>query len=423
MIRPDGISVTELNRMISEGIRRAPGLRNVTVTAEVSGFKHHLPSGHWYFSLKDPGAVISCVMFRQNNIHAACKPADGDRVTIDGDVEFYSRDGKIQLYVTRMRPAGTGSILENLEILKKKLAAEGLFDRERKKILPLFPGKVAVITSPSGAALHDILNVSGHRCPGIPIVIVPCQVQGAGAGDEIAAAVRRASGIDGVEVIILARGGGSMEDLWCFNEEAVVRAVAECPIPLVSGVGHETDTTLCDYAADFRASTPSNAAEVVFPDREELRGRITYLRREMMKAAEGKLSSLQLELSGKRAALQRLSPELTLQRLSSRSRENRNKMESVLMQRIQGQASVLDGQRTEMEKGMLLALAQKENLLQNLHTRIHAISPLNVLQRGYALVYGEENHVVPDAETAGRQENMSIRFRDGTVRVRREEMN
>ena len=201
MIRPDGISVTELNRMISEGIRRAPGLRNVTVTAEVSGFKHHLPSGHWYFSLKDPGAVISCVMFRQNNIHAACKPADGDRVTIDGDVEFYSRDGKIQLYVTRMRPAGTGSILENLEILKKKLAAEGLFDRERKKILPLFPGKVAVITSPSGAALHDILNVSGHRCPGIPIVIVPCQVQGAGAGDEIAAAVRRASGIDGVEVI------------------------------------------------------------------------------------------------------------------------------------------------------------------------------------------------------------------------------
>ncbi len=262
--RQTGISVSELNQLIGEALRNEPRIRSVTVTGEISSFKHHLASGHWYFSLKDESSAIACVMFRQNNLRTRFKPRDGDAVTVTGHVEIYPRDGKVQLYVMDMQAAGSGDLYQQFETLRQKLLNEGLCDQGRKRLLPQIPNKVAVITSASGAALHDILKVSAFRCPWIPIVLVPSGVQGSQAAGELVEALERAEKIPGVDVIILARGGGSLEDLWCFNEESLARAVAGCSIPVVTGVGHETDTTIVDFVSDVRASTPSNAAEIVF---------------------------------------------------------------------------------------------------------------------------------------------------------------
>ena len=266
MTNEAGLSVSELNLIISEAIRREPRTRSVLVRGEVSSFRNQIASGHWYFSLKDAQASITCAMFRNANLRAQIRPKDGDQVLAEGYIDFYAPQGKVQLIVTGLRPAGLGDMYIRLEELKRKLAAEGLFDPSRKRLLPMKPRKVAVVTSRSGAALHDILNVSALRSPEIPIVLVPVTVQGAGAGKEIAEGIRQANRTD-AEVIIVARGGGSAEDLWCFNDEEVARAVAASEKPVVSGVGHEIDTSLCDLAADVRASTPSNAAEIVFPGR------------------------------------------------------------------------------------------------------------------------------------------------------------
>ena len=269
MNQQTGLSVSELNIMISEAVRRDPRTRSVLVRGEVSSFRNQIASGHWYFSLKDAQASIPCAMFRNANLKAQIRPKDGDQVLAEGYVDFYAPQGKIQMIVIGLRPAGLGDLYIRLEELKRKLAAEGLFDPSRKRQLPMRPRKVAVVTSRSGAALHDILNVSAMRCPSVPVVLIPVAVQGAGAAREIAEGVYRANTETDADVIIVARGGGSAEDLWCFNDEAVARAVAGSRIPVVSGVGHEIDTSLCDLAADVRASTPSNAAEIVFPDRRE----------------------------------------------------------------------------------------------------------------------------------------------------------
>ena len=280
-----GMTVSELNLVIQEAIRKEPRTRSVTVTGEVSGFRHHLASGHWYFVLKDAESSINCVMFRQNTPHAVVRPYDGQSITINGYVDVYARNGSYQLYAMSLREAGTGDLYAQFEALKKKLHDEGLFDPARKKRLPMVPRKVAVVTSASGAALQDIYNVSAKRCPFIPIILIPVTVQGDQAAREIAKGIRIAGSRNDTDVIIVARGGGSAEDLWCFNDEMIARAISESPVPVVSGVGHEIDTTICDLAADVRASTPSNAAEIVFPDRKELDGRIRTMRLYLMKAA------------------------------------------------------------------------------------------------------------------------------------------
>ena len=303
MSETGSISVSELNLLIAEAIRREPRVRSVTVRGEVSGFRPHLASGHWYFSLKDEESAVSCVMFRQNNIRAGIRPRDGDRVLVSGYVDVYPKNGSYQLYAMSLRPDGTGDLFLQFEELKRKLSAEGLFDPARKRVLPMVPRKVAVVTSASGAAWQDILNVSAMRNPSVPIVLVPVTVQGVRAAAEIAAGIRAANEQTDADVLIVARGGGSAEDLWCFNDEAVARAVAASRIPVVSGVGHEIDTTICDLAADVRASTPSNAAEIVFPDRKELRGRTEALRAGLRRAAERETARAGATL---RAALLRL---------------------------------------------------------------------------------------------------------------------
>ena len=411
-----GISVSELTIMISEAIRRDPRTRSVTVRGEVSGFKHHIASGHWYFSLKDPDAAVSCVMFRQNTLKAKIRPKDGDSVVADGYVEVYAAQGKYQLYVTGLRAGGTGDLYIRLEALKRKLAAEGLFDPGRKRPLPMSPGKVAVVTSQSGAALHDILNVSGARNPSVPIVLIPVTVQGAGAGSEIAAGIRKANETD-ADVIIVARGGGSPEDLWCFNDEAVVRAVAGSRKPVVSGVGHEVDVTLCDLAADVRAATPSNAAEIVFPDRKELATRVRLIRSGLVRAEGEILARVQARAGDAARRLAALSPEKRLIRLTAGAGMAREQLISAVRRTAEQKRQELNTAQAGLEQSARRRLTEAEHRAARLRERLEAVNPAAVLKRGYALVYDGEGRMVTRAAEAKRHREMTLRFADGRVGV------
>ena len=255
------LEVSEVNEYVRQLLQNEPALRKVRLRGEISNFKRH-SSGHWYFTLKDERCRIAAVMFRQNAMRMSIRPMDGMSVIVSGQVGLYSEGGSYQITCDSMRPDGIGTLYQQFEALKKRLAAEGLFDEEHKRRLPYRPKKIAVVTSETGAVLHDICMVSRARDPGVPLVLVPVQVQGAGAAESIAQGIRRAAKIPEVEVVIVGRGGGSMEDLWAFNEEIVARAIYDCPIPVISAVGHETDFTIADFVADRRAATPSNAAEM-----------------------------------------------------------------------------------------------------------------------------------------------------------------
>ena len=416
-----GLSVSELNLMISEYIRRDPRFKSVLVRGEVSSFRNQIASGHWYFSLKDANATIPCAMFRGANLRAQIRPKDGDQVLAEGYVDFYGPQGKIQLIVQSLRSAGLGEMYIRLEELKRKLDAEGLFDPARKRQLPMKPGKVAVVTSASGAALHDILNVSGLRCPSVPIVLVPVTVQGTGAGKEIAEGIRRANEETGADVIIVARGGGSAEDLWCFNDEAVARAVAGSGKPVVSGVGHEIDTTLCDLAADVRASTPSNAAEIVFPDRRELQGRVELMAAGLAQACGGNIQKAELRLKEALRRLSALSPEKRIALLMNRREMLKLQLCGILGSRTEKTAGELKD-----AKGLLQAAAgnrvrEAEHHAERLRERLRAVSPLAVLDRGYAMVCDSGDGLITRAAEAEKHDEMTLLFADGRVAVNRKE--
>lgn len=413
------MTVSELNLAVDEAIRRDPRLQDVTVRGEVSGFKHHLASGHWYFALKDAESSVSCVMFRQNTVRSTIRPADGESVIVTGYIKLYPRTGACQLYVTGMRSAGTGDLYQRFEELKRKLNAEGLFDQRRKRPLPLVPRKVAVVTSRSGAAIHDILNVSGARNPAIPIVLIPAAVQGNGAAEEIAAGIRRACRDTDADVIIVARGGGSAEDLWCFNEETVARAVAESRIPVVSGVGHEVDVSICDLAADVRAATPSNAAEIVFPDRKELEERIHLVRMGLRHAGNNRLRAAERKTAEIRTRLTALSPDRRIAGLTHLAGMTRERLANTMNRIIENRISTLKNDRNRLEKSAEQRIEREKARTALCRERLKALNPLGVLGRGYALVYTADGRMIKTAEEAGREVQMQIRFADGRVPVAR----
>ena len=416
-----GLSVSELNLIISEAVKRDPRTRSVLVRGEVSSFRNQIASGHWYFSLKDAQASITCAMFRNANLKAKIRPKDGDQVLAEGYVDFYSPQGKIQLIVTGLRPAGLGDLYIRLEELKRKLAAEGLFDESRKRQLPMKPRKVAVVTSQSGAALHDILNVSALRCPAIPIVLVPVTVQGEGAGKIIAEGIRKANGQTDADVIIVARGGGSAEDLWCFNDEAVARAVAASRLPVVSGVGHEIDTTLCDLAADMRASTPSNAAEIVFPDSRELQGRVNLLRSALVRTETAELRRNELKVTGLVQRLTALSPEKQIALLMNRREMAKLQLQGAVNARMEQAALAVKEARNSLRLSAGNRVKDAEHRTARLRERLAAVSPLAVLNRGYALVYSPEEKILTRAAEAEKESAMTLQFADGRVAVARKE--
>jgi len=415
------ISVSELNLMVAEAIRRDPRTRSVIVRGEISGFRNHIATGHWYFSLKDSDAAVSCVMFRTNTLKAKLRPKDGDLVLAEGYVDVYPAQGKYQLYVTGLRSAGQGEEYIRLEMLKRRLAAEGLFDPGRKRPLPLVPKKVAVVTSQSGAALHDILNVSGMRCPFVPIVLIPVPVQGNGAGKGIAEGIRRADEETDADVIIVARGGGSAEDLWCFNDEAVARAVAGSRKPVVSGVGHEVDITLCDLAADVRASTPSNAAEIVFPDTRDLFKRTALLRSGMFRAWADELRKTELQLKDTVQRLSALSPEKRISMLMNQASLSRARLSGAFQWKIESRNADTRATRTALIQAATNRIRETEHMTAKLRERLTAVNPMAVMCRGYAIVYDTDGQMITSAAQAQKREEMSLRFADGRIRVARKE--
>ncbi|HEY68110.1 MAG TPA: exodeoxyribonuclease VII large subunit, partial [Thermoflexia bacterium] len=304
-------TVSQLTGYIRRLIEDDPELSDVWVEGEVSNFSR-ASSGHCYFTLKDAGSQIGCVMWRSVAKVQDYLPVGGDLVLAHGRVGVYEAGGRYQLYVDQLRPAGVGDLYRQFELLKARLEAEGLFAPERKRPLPRFPRRIGVVTSPSAAALRDILNVLGRRYPLAEVLLAPTPVQGDDAPPQIVAAIEALNGRDDVDIIIVARGGGSLEELWAFNDERVARAVAASRIPVICGVGHETDFSLADFAADVRAPTPSAAAELVAPDRAELRAQVKGLAAALMGALQGAIEERRWRLAEQTRALKHLSPAVQL---------------------------------------------------------------------------------------------------------------
>ena len=387
------ITVSELNEYVRVSLAGDPLLRCIRVTGEISGYKQHI-SGHRYFSLKDEKARIQCVMFRQNAQSLLFQPRDGMRVTITGAVSLFVRDGAYQLYAETMEQQGAGNLFQQFEALKQKLMAEGLFDPARKRELPFRPTVIGVATSKTGAAVRDIIRVAKRRDPGVGIVVAPCSVQGERAADEIVKSIRLLNRQGQSQVLLVGRGGGSMEDLWPFNEEKVARAIAESRIPVISCVGHETDFTIADFVADVRAATPSMAAEMAVPVRAELENARQALSRRLLRSLESgqRLRRLRLEKCMASAALS--DPA----RLTAASREK----------------TALSEKR--LREAMAKRLSTESARLSELNRTLRAVSPQAVLDRGYAAVK-KGGCYVSRAEQLRSRDQIELILSDGVRRA------
>ena len=409
------LEVSEVNEYVRQLLQNEPALRKVRLRGEISNFKRH-SSGHWYFTLKDERCRIAAVMFRQNAMRMSIRPMDGMSVIVSGQVGLYSEGGSYQITCDSMRPDGIGTLYQQFEALKNRLAAEGLFDEEHKRRLPYRPKKIAVVTSETGAVLHDICMVSRARDPGVPLVLVPVQVQGAGAAESIAQGIRRAAKIPEVEVVIVGRGGGSMEDLWAFNEEIVARAIYDCPIPVISAVGHETDFMIADFVADRRAATPSNAAEMAVPDLREILAGLDGMRQHLQTALSQHLQETRLALMMLEKRLAACDPNQRLTALEKRLGGAKMRLEHQMSQRISALTPRLGMARIRLDGAAEQNLQRKTERLHRQKLHLQALNPEAVLERGYALVL-DGGRVLPDREAARTHPQMTIRFRDGEMRV------
>lgn len=387
------VSVTQLTQYIKLLLDRDEILSQACVRGELSNYKIH-SSGHHYFTLKDEGAVISCVMFRSDAMRLRFRPETGMKAILSGRVSLFPKSGQYQIYVSHMQPDGVGDLAVAFEQLKKKLSAEGLFDPARKKPLPRYPGTVALVTSPTGAAVQDMIRILGRRWPLARVLVCPVRVQGAGAAEEIAAMLDYVDGHDLADVIITGRGGGSMEDLWAFNEEIVARAIARCDIPVISAVGHEPDVTIADFAADVRAATPSNGAEIAVCDQSELRDALGQLTVRLTRAQDRRISALTDRLNRLRSSPVMRSPEGA----------------------IQQRELLLELLRQRLEHAGTRRFQQEEQRLARLAGRLDALSPLKVLARGYALASREDGTVIRAAGELAPGEPIRLRLGQGSAR-------
>lgn len=385
------LTVSQLNEYVHRMFQMDPMLRAIELKGEISNLKFH-QSGALFFTMKDENASISCVMYSGDVDGLQAMPFEGMRAVASGSVALYVRGGQFQFVVKRMRAQGVGVLYERLQMLKEKLGREGLFEPERKRALPPYPDTIGVVSSPTGAVIHDILNVSLRRNPDAHILLCPVRVQGIGADEEVVEAIHLLERLEHVSVIIVARGGGSMEDLWTFNEERVVRAVAMCKKPIVSAVGHETDVTLCDLAADLRAPTPSAAAECVVPVRDEMLNKIEIMRRQMQESARNAVAERQNALKLAQIKLSANHPSLTIRR-----------QEEQLAQRMDA----------------LLRAAERQ--IQNRQTRLETqtaalelLSPYAALKRGYAIVQNA-GRAISKAGGLCVGDEVTVRFADGVI--------
>lgn len=387
------LSVTQLNEYLKMVIEGDRVLSNVFVRGEISNFKLY-SSGHAYFTLKDDAGQLKSVMFRSYFSRLAFMPEDGMRVIAHGRVSVYESSGQYQLYVDDLQPDGAGSLAMRFEQLKRKLAAEGLFDEARKRPLPPMPKRIGVITSPSGAAVHDIINVLGRRFPAAEMILYPSEVQGAQAPAQLISGVEFFSMTGLVDVIILGRGGGSAEDLWAFNDEYLARAVASCSVPVISAVGHESDFTICDFVADRRAPTPSAAAEIAVPDMGEiLRG--------LASMKIGLQTSMQKRITQER----RILGQITASRVFTRPEQM---LDHFRMR--------LDEREADLNRAIEQTLLQRKQSTASMAGKLQALNPLSILSRGYATV-SRDGASITSVKQINDNDTLDIRMADGSVRA------
>ncbi len=394
------ITVSSLNSHILALFERDELLRDVWVLGEVSNWKR-AASGHIYFSLKDSGAAVSAVMWKALALSQSWLPAEGDQIVAHGYIGVYPERGVYQLYVNQILPAGRGQLYEKLEQIKQRLAAAGLFDPERKRPIPLTARRVGIVTSRNAAALRDILRVLAERWPLVELVLFPSLVQGAGAAAQLGAAIVAANEyareVAPLDLLILARGGGSIEDLWAFNDEELANTIAQSELPIVTGVGHETDFTIADFVADLRAPTPSAAAAAVTPDRNEIQAQLALVQRRLAQAATTQVQGARSALYQRERRLQQLAPQRQLD-LRRQQLEDRQVRLAFALRRV------LDRQTSR--------LAAAEQWLQ-------ALNPAAVLQRGYSIIQKIDGPVVTAPEQSVAGEDLQVRAVGGNYRVTR----
>ena len=386
------LTVTQLNEYVKLLLDSDGVLSALAVSGEISNFKRHY-SGHIYFSLKDAGGVVRCVMFAGNAVSLTFAPKDGDRVVCRGRVSVFPRDGAYQLYVSSIQKAGLGELYAEFERLKKKLGAEGLFDQSRKRPLPHFPRTVGIVTSATGAAIRDMKNVLGRRWPLAKIIICPALVQGAGAPESIIAGIDRIESQTDADVIIIGRGGGSFEDLSCFNDEALARRVAASKVPIISAVGHETDFVITDFTADLRAPTPSAAAELAVPDMSEMLMRISRIRQGIESDVRVMLDACERKVAGIAALPSLSSPE----RMLDVYEEN------------------LISLTTRIYHSYKNSVELRSARLSSLENSVRALSPEAVLSRGYAIIKRASGETVTAAAALSPDEKIKIAMSDGEI--------
>lgn len=385
------LSVSQLNDYVNTLLRNDMLLGSVSIRGEISGFKRHT-SGHVYFSLKDDNALVRCVMFRQNAADMPAGVGDGMQVVLSGYASIYTRDGQFQFYVKSMRREGEGELYRRFLMLKTRLEAQGLFDLAHKKPIPRLPGCIGIVTSKTGAALQDIINITRRRFPMMNILLAPAAVQGAGAAQEIAAAISLLDKSGKVDVIICGRGGGSIEDLWAFNEETVARAIYACKTPIISAVGHETDFTIADFAADLRAPTPSAAAELCVPEYEALNDTLEYYKEKLFTLCADSLSKADKALAA----------------------AEHGAMFNLCSHKVEISAARLDVLQNELGLAARANVAAAEHKLGVAEAKLDPLSPQRTLERGFAIIKKGQKLAL-SAEELAPGDKIELLFADGTV--------
>lgn len=388
------ITVTDLNKYIKGKIDNDEMLNNVLVKGEISNFKHHY-TGHLYFTLKDENSLIKCVMFKSYVTHLNFMPKDGMKVMILGSVSVFERDGIYQIYAKAMKEDGLGSLYTAYEQLKKKLEDEGLFEQEHKKKIPFMPKTIGVLTSNTGAVIRDIINVSTRRNPNVHIRLYPVPVQGPGAAEKIAEAIEFMNNNNLADVLIIGRGGGSLEDLWPFNEEIVARAIYNSDLPIISAVGHETDFTIADFVADLRAPTPSAAAELAVANIDEVKEKLNMYNNRYKIALKKKIEFM------------RLFYEKCMARQAFRNP----------LQKINEQYMVIDGKVKSLQNSITLKIKEAKTNFVKETAKLDSLSPLKTLTRGYSIITKEDGKTAKSIKDLNENDNITIRLCDGEKRA------
>ena len=433
-------TVSRLNTVVRLLLEQEMGL--VWLTAEISNLVQH-SSGHWYFTLKDSQAQVKAAMFKGQNRRVSFRPQNGQQILVQGQLSLYEARGDYQLIVEKMQPAGDGLLQMKLEALKAQLTAEGLFAPSRKRPLPTQPKQIGIITSPTGAAVHDMLTILARRDPSLPVILYPSSVQGENAVPALLAALETAWRRDECDLLIIGRGGGSLEDLWCFNDERVVRAIASSPIPIVSAVGHETDVTLADFAADLRAPTPSAAAELVSRDQQQQLHRLTQLIQRLKQAILLQQQRYVLRWQRQHSRLAAQNPQYQLQQKIQRQDELQWRLERVIKQQLDNASrhyaeqtqrlqqasptrhlSTLKQQHEFLQQRLLKALQNqhqaRQQQLAQLSGQLQALSPLQVLARGYSVTTNMSGKLIHEASQVTPGEQLNIQLGKGALRVKTE---